>query len=581
MSKIQEIAKLLKQAVNKEQVEVVYTAANPLSAENFRELAEVFGETTTVIQKSNAQMGVGFKLSYGGLELDSTLHAQAADFAKQAEDTNDAVAKIKQLLEDYNPRLQIQEIGQVISVKDGVCYATGLSHCQSQELLYFPEKDIYGIALSLDLDSVGIIVLEQAHKLEIGDKVERTMEIAKVPVGEELLGRVVNPLAKALDGKPEPKTENRYPIEKVAPGVITREEVNKPLKTGITAIDALVPIGRGQRELILGDRQIGKTAIAIDTIINQKEENVICIYVSIGQKASKLSRIVETLTSHDAMEYTIIVGATAADSASLQYIAPYAATAMAEYFCDQGKDVLIIYDDLTKHAVAYRELSLLLRRPPGREAYPGDVFYLHSRLLERACNLSQAFGGGSITALPIIETQAGDISAYIPTNVISITDGQIYLETDLFYKGVRPAINAGLSVSRVGSAAQTKPMKKVAGSTKLTLAQFRELEAFSQFASDLDANTKEQLEKGKRITELLKQNIQQPLSDLDQVLNMFAVNNNVFQKVEVNLVSNAAQEWRDYVKANADSVCENIKQGVWDAEIEAKLKELTQQFINA
>lgn len=581
MSKLKEIATLLKQSVNKEQTEVIYTAAAPLSQTDFTEISEVFGKDTIVVQKSNSQMGAGFKLSFGGLELDSTLHAQAADFSKQAKDTDDAIEKIKQLLEEYNPKHQIQEIGQVISVKDGVCYATGLTHCQSQELLYFPEKEVYGIALSLDIDSVGIIVLEQAAKLEIGDKVERTMEIAKVSVGEELLGRVINPLAKALDGKPEPKSTKSYPIEKVAPGVITREEVNKPLKTGITAIDALVPIGRGQRELILGDRQTGKTAIAIDTIINQKEENVICIYVSIGQKASKLSRIVETLTSHDAMEYTIVVAATAADSASLQYIAPYAATAMAEYFCDQGKDVLIIYDDLTKHAVAYRELSLLLRRPPGREAYPGDVFYLHSRLLERACNLSNEFGGGSITALPIIETQAGDISAYIPTNVISITDGQIYLETDLFYKGVRPAINAGLSVSRVGSAAQTKPMKKVAGSTKLTLAQFRELEAFSQFASDLDATTKEQLEKGKRITELLKQNIQEPLSDLDQVLNMFAVNHNVFQKVEVALVNKKATEWRDYVKANAASVCENIKQGTWDNEVESKLKELAEQFRDA
>ena len=419
-----------------------------------------------------------------------------------------------------------KEVGTVLEVSDGVVRASGLTHVSSMEMVEF-EKGGAGVVLNLEQDNVGVMVFGEDRLIAEGDIVKRTGRILEVPVGDKIIGRVVNPLGQPLDEQGEIQTNETLPVEKVAPGVITRQSVNTPVQTGITAIDAMIPIGRGQRELIIGDRQTGKTAIAIDTIINQKGKDLLCIYVAIGQKSSKTARIVAELRARGAMEYTTVVVSAASDPAALQYIAPYAGCAMAEYFMNKGKDVLIVYDDLSKHAWAYRNISLILRRPPGREAYPGDVFYAHSRLLERSAKLNKDFGGGSITALPIIETQAGDVSAYIPTNVISITDGQIYLESELFYQGIRPALNVGLSVSRVGSNAQIKPMKKVSGKLRLDLAQYRELAAFSQFGSDLDDTTKNQLERGKRLTEILKQGQYAPIPVEDQVLMIFAATQDI------------------------------------------------------
>jgi len=404
-----------------------------------------------------------------------------------------------------------------------------------------------------------------------GDEVRSTGKILSVPVGEMMIGRVVNPLGEAIDGKGEIKSETFYPVEKVAPGVITRKSVSVPVQTGIKAIDAVIPVGRGQRELIIGDRQTGKTAIAIDTIINQKGQDLICIYVAIGQKESKIARIVAELEKRGAMEHTIMVVAGASDPAALSFISPYSGCAMGEYFLDKGKDVLIIYDDLSKHAWAYRQISLILRRPPGREAYPGDIFYLHSRLLERSARLNENFGGGSITALPIIETQAGDVSAYIPTNVISITDGQIYLETDLFYKGIRPALNVGLSVSRVGSAAQTKVMKKVAGKLRLDLAQFRELEAFAQFGSDLDENTKKQIERGRRTVEILKQDQYEPMAMPNQVAILYALTNGFLDDVEVEKIKAWENDFHKYLKTSNKEILNSI----------AEKKELSDEIVVA
>ena len=412
---------------------------------------------------------------------------------------------IKEQIKNYSSKIELTDIGTVVTVGDGIANIHGLDNCLSGELLEF-KNGVYGIALNLEQDFVGTIMLGSDSDIKEGDIVKRTGKIVSVPVGEELLGRVVNALGQPIDGKGPILTTETAPIERNAPGIISRRSVHKPLQTGIKAVDSMIPIGRGQRELIIGDRQTGKTSIALDTIINQHDKDVICIYVAIGQKRSTVANVVDILTKAGAMDYTIVVSATASELAPLQYIAPYSGCAMGEYFLNKGKDVLCVYDDLSKHAVAYRTLSLLLKRPPGREAYPGDVFYLHSRLLERACCLNEKHGGGSLTALPIIETQAGDVSAYIPTNVISITDGQIFLETDLFNSGVRPAVNPGISVSRVGSAAQIKAMKKVSGSLKLAYSQYRELQAFSQFASDLDKDTKERLAKGERIVEVLKQN---------------------------------------------------------------------------
>ncbi len=423
-------------------------------------------------------------------------------------------------LEGYKTEVDISETGSVIEVGDGIARVYGIKNAMSMELVEF-ESGVMGVVLNLEENSAGVVVFGDTRLIKEGDKVKTTGNIMQTKVGEELLGRIVDPLANPLDGKGEIKSRETLPIDKIAPGIVYRQPVKEPLQTGIKAIDSMIPIGRGQRELIIGDRQTGKTAIAVDTIINQKDNEVICIYVAIGQKRSTVARIVDTLEKYGAMDYSIVVAATASDPAPLQYIAPYAGCAMGEYFMGKGKDVLIIYDDLTKQAAAYREMSLLLRRPPGREAFPGDIFYLHSRLLERAAKLSEEMGGGSLTALPIIETQAGDISAYIPTNVISITDGQIFLSADLFYSGVRPAINVGTSVSRVGGNAQIKAMKQVAGTLRLDMAQFRELEAFAQFGSELDPATQSQLTRGRRLVEVLKQPQYRPMTVEEQIVQIF------------------------------------------------------------
>jgi F-type H+-transporting ATPase subunit alpha len=453
---------------------------------------------------------------------------------------------IKEKIQGFEKRVDVSETGSVIQVGDGIAKVYGLDGAMAGEMLEFPGS-LYGIALNLEEDSVGAVLMGDDTGIKEGDPVKRTGRIAEVPVGEALVGRVVNAIGQPLDGKGPIKSSTFRRIELRAPGVVTRQSVREPLQTGIKAIDAMIPIGRGQRELIIGDRQTGKTAIAVDTIINQRGQNVFCIYVAIGQKRSTVARVVKTLEEHHAMEYSIVVSATASDSASMQYLAPYAGVAIGEYFRDGGKHALIVYDDLSKHAVAYRQLSLLLRRPPGREAYPGDVFYLHSRLLERAAKLNEKLGGGSLTALPIIETQAGDVSAYIPTNVISITDGQIYLASDLFYSGIRPAINVGLSVSRVGGSAQIKTMKQVAGSLRLDLAQYREMAAFAQFGSELDKTTQAQLARGARMVELLKQGQYRPMPVADQVLAIYAGVNGFLDDVPVNKIRQFEDELVHYV----------------------------------
>ena len=469
----------------------------------------------------------------------------------------------------------------VLEIGDGVARVSGLSQIAASETVEFEtsEGKVEGVVLNLEENQIGVVVLGEQEKIKEGDLVRGTGRILSVPVGEVLIGRVVNALGEAVDGKGAIKTDKYYPIEKIAPGVITREGVRKPVQTGVKAIDAMIPIGRGQRELIIGDRQTGKTAIAIDAILSQKGQDMICIYVAIGQKESKVARIVQELNERGAMDYTIIVLAGASDPAALSYIAPYSGCAMGEFFMDQGKDVLVIYDDLSKHAVAYREISLLLRRPPGREAYPGDVFFLHSRLLERAAKLNKDFGGGSLTALPIIETQAGDLSAYIPTNVISITDGQIFLEADLFYQGIRPALNVGLSVSRVGSSAQTKAMKKVAGKLRLDLAQFRELAAFAQFASDLDEGTRKQIERGRRITEILKQPQYQPMPVENQVAILYAVINGYLDEVPVEKVRDFESGLHEYLKASYKELLNQITvKKELDEASEEKLKKVIEEF---
>jgi len=445
-----------------------------------------------------------------------------------------------------------KNVGKIAEIGDGVARVWGLSDVSASEIISFhpsgPEahraggKNIKGLALNLEEDTVGVIVFGDWTKLKEGDTAETTGKILEIPVGEALIGRVIDALGRPIDGKGTVNTKKNYPTEKIAPGVVFRESVNTPLQTGLKAIDSMIPIGRGQRELIIGDRGLGKTAICTDTIINQKGQNVICIYVAIGQKTSKIAKVVDTLNKYRAMDHTIVVAASAADSATMQYVAPYAGCAIGEYFMDQGKDALVIYDDLSKHAWAYRQISLLLGRPSGREAYPGDIFYLHSRLLERAAKMGKEYGGGSLTALPIIETQAGDLSAYIPTNVISITDGQIYLETDLFNAGIRPAVNPGLSVSRVGGAAQTKMMKKVAGSLRLDLAQYRELATFAQFGSDLDEATQKRLERGKRIVEVLKQPQYKPMDTSAQVVILWAVNNGYLDNVPIEELSDTEEK---------------------------------------
>ena len=470
------------------------------------------------------------------------------------------IEELKRQIADFKVEPSEQTFGLVVQVGDGIAKISGLRSVMMSEMLEFQGDggSVFGVVLNLEDDLVGAVVLGDYSSIREGDKVVALNRILEVPAGDGLIGRVVNPLGEVLDGKGEIKAEAFVPVEKIAPGVITRQGVTQPVQTGIKAVDAMVPIGRGQRELIIGDRQTGKTAIAIDTIINQRGQKMKCIYVAIGQKESKVASIVAKLEAAGAMDYTTIVLAGASDPAPMLYLAPYAGVAMAEYFLAKGEDVLIIYDDLSKHAVAYREMSLLLKRPPGREAYPGDVFYLHSRLLERACKLSKEYGGGSITALPIIETQAGDVSAYIPTNVISITDGQIYLEPDLFYKGQRPAINAGLSVSRVGSAAQTKAMKKVAGKMRLEAAQFRELAAFTQFGSDLDQDTKNKLERGKRLMEILKQGQYAPMSMAEQVISFFALTNGYLDNVPVDNILAVEKNLLEYLRNSHESILQAI-----------------------
>jgi F-type H+-transporting ATPase subunit alpha len=485
---------------------------------------------------------------------------------------------IKEQIRDYEKTVEIQEVGTVLSTGDGIARVYGLDKVAAGELLEFPHG-IYGIALNLEEDNVGAALFGETHVIKEGDTVKRTGRIAEVPVGKEMIGRVVNALGEPIDGRGPIDAKERRRIELKAPGIVARQPVKEPLQTGLKAIDGMIPIGRGQRELIIGDRQTGKTAVAIDAIINQKSGNVICIYVAIGQKRSTVAQVVDRLRESGAMEYTIIVAATASESAPLQFIAPYSGCTMGEYFRDNGGHALVIYDDLSKHAVAYRQLSLLLRRPPGREAYPGDVFYLHSRLLERAAKMSNERGGGSLTALPIIETQAGDVSAYIPTNVISITDGQIFLESDLFYSGVRPAINVGISVSRVGGNAQIKAMKQVAGTLRLELAQYREMAAFAQFGSDLDAATQKQLNRGARLVELLKQGQYQPLAVEQQVLIIYAGTNGYVDELPIASLKKYEQELFSFISSKHPEVFADIlKKRELDGELRAKLNQVLGEF---
>lgn len=555
--------------VNKEAVEV--------------EIKKIFPELKTVACYSDSRILYGIRVVADNITVDTTVTADLrklrnALMAVDVTDKDKIVELFKQRITKAKSLTdKVSDSGIVTQVKDGIVQIHGLYYCMNQELLTI-NGSTKALAMNLGKKSIGAIILDSQAPVNAGDIVTRTGTVMAIPVSDSLLGRVINPLGEPLDGLSEIQISETREIEKIAPGVLARKPVNKPLQTGITAIDALIPIGRGQRELLLGDRQTGKTSIAIDTILNQKGENVICIYVAVGQKDAKMASLVETLRKQGAMDYTIVINTSAGDAPSLLYLAPYAGITIAEYFAQKGKDVLIVYDDLSKHAVAYRELSLLLRRPPGREAYPGDVFYLHSRLLERSANLAQEYGGGSITALPIVETQAGDISAYIPTNVISITDGQIFLESNLFHKEIRPAINVGLSVSRVGSSAQTKPMKKVAGSIKLALAQYRELEAFSQFSSDLDAKTKEQLERGKRITEVLKQKNFNPVPVEQQVVRIFAVSSGIFDSVPVEKLGNLLGIMADTINRHDESLLAEIKSGMWDEAITKRLTTALTEF---
>ena len=491
---------------------------------------------------------------------------------------DDITQQLRRQIEEFEPPLERREVGTVMSVGDGIARISGLSGAMATELLEFPQG-VPGIALNLEREVGGAVVMGPYEHIEEGDTVKSTGQIASVPVGEELIGRVIDAVGTPIDGKGDLHLTERYPIERIAPGVIDRDNVDTPVQTGIKAIDAMLPVGRGQRELIIGDRQTGKTAIAIDTILNQQGGDLTCIYVAIGQRQGQIAQVVATLADHGALDHTVVVAASAADPAPLQYIAPYAGCAIGEYFMEQGRDALVIYDDLSKHAWAYRQVSLLLRRPPGREAYPGDVFYLHSRLLERAAQLSENRGGGSLTALPIIETLAGDVSAYVPTNVISITDGQIYLETELFHSGQRPAVNAGLSVSRVGGDAQTKAMKKVSGRMRLELAQFRSLAGFAQFGSDLDATTRDQLERGLRLTELLKQSQYKPVPLADQVIAIYALTEGFAAEVSVSDIQRYADDLVEFIGSTHPEIRSTIssRREITD-DIESALRAALDEF---
>ena len=533
----------------------------------------------------------GFRIEIGTStykwNLDRIFDWSAEGRAKQLKESiseairgkQDVLPMIRQAIEDFEPVPRDEEVGTVLTVGDGIATISGLEDAEYGEILLF-ECGIKGMILDLKEDEIGCVIFGDESEITEGSMVRRTKKVAGIPVGEAFLGRVINALGEPVDGKGPIAQEDYYPIENPAPGIIDRQPVNRPMETGLLSIDSMFPIGRGQRELIIGDRQTGKTAIALDTILNQKGKGVVCIYVAIGQKASSVAQLAENLRRHGAMDYTIIVNATASDSATLQYIAPYSGCAMGEFFMNHGRDVLIVYDDLSKHAVAYRTLSLLLERSPGREAYPGDVFYLHSRLLERSAHLSDALGGGSMTALPIVETQAGDVSAYIPTNIISITDGQIFLESDLFHSGQRPAVNVGLSVSRVGGAAQTKAMKKATGAIRLDLAQYREMEVFMQFSSDLDEATKKQLRYGQGLMRLLRQKQYNPYKQHEQVILLTAAMGHVFQDVPVDRIPQFSRDMLDAAAAEIPDLCEKIDRTGETSEEERKsLLEFAQRFL--
>ena len=532
-------------------------------------LEKKYNAAVAVIPKQDDSVRDGFRIEIGTStykwNLDRIFDWSAEGRAKQLKQSiseairgkQDVLPMIRQTIEDFEPVPKDEEVGTVLTVGDGIATISGLEDAEYGEILLF-ECGIKGMILDLKEDEIGCVIFGDESEITEGSMVRRTKKVAGIPVGEAFMGRVINALGEPVDGKGPITQEDYYPIENPAPGIIDRQPVNRPMETGLLSIDSMFPIGRGQRELIIGDRQTGKTAIALDTILNQKGKGVVCIYVAIGQKASSVAQLAENLRKHGAMDYTIIVNATASDSATLQYIAPYSGCAMGEFFMNHGKDVLIVYDDLSKHAVAYRTLSLLLERSPGREAYPGDVFYLHSRLLERSAHLSDALGGGSMTALPIVETQAGDVSAYIPTNIISITDGQIFLESDLFHSGQRPAVNVGLSVSRVGGAAQTKAMKKATGAIRLDLAQYREMEVFMQFSSDLDEATKKQLRYGQGLMRLLRQKQYNPYKQHEQVILLTAAMGHIFQDVPVDKIPQFSRDLLDSAASEIPDLCEKI-----------------------
>ena len=568
-------------------LDISIKSAQPLSDEEMKKLTQIICETfISCHNEVDSDVIGGVRMQVGDTVYDGTLahtldrlSQDVEDNTRQSDSQMRSIADgIKQQLEKVNGDIDVFQTGEVITLGDGICRVSGLADVMAGEMLEFP-GGLKGMVQDLDKNNVGVVLLGPFGHLQEGDSVRRTGRIVEVPVGDALIGRVVDAMGSPIDGKGPIKTDSFRPVESPAPSVLSRQPVSVPLQTGLKAIDALVPIGRGQRELIIGDRQTGKTAIALDAIINQKGKDVICIYVAIGQKESTVSSVVEKLRSHGAMDYTIVVAATASEPAPMLYIAPYAGAAMGEYFMYSGKDVLIVYDDLSKQATAYREISLLLQRPPGREAYPGDVFYLHSRLLERAARLNAESGGGSMTALPIIETQAGDISAYIPTNVISITDGQIFLESDLFHSGVRPAINVGLSVSRVGGAAQLGAMKQVAGRLRVDLAQYRELASFAQFGSDLDKSTRDTLHRGARMTEVLKQGQYVPMSAADQVIAIFAVSEGYADDLELSDVARFESELIDYVNRSYPEFQGEVLSGKkLNADQQAKLKECIVNF---
>lgn len=571
---------------DRENQAVLYSAEPPSEEQDHRFhtfLEKKYGSDFSFQWIQNEKISNGFRLEVGSEVYDWTASGRfkqlKSQIKKAADGNGNIVSLIKETLQDWTPEPAAQEMGTVLTIGDGIAVIDGLEHAVYGEILLFP-SGIKGMVQDLSKKKVGCILFGDEEEISEGDLVRRTGKLAGIPVGNEFTGRVIDALGTPIDGKGKIEPEGYRPIENPAPGIIERQPVNKPLETGLLAIDSMFPIGRGQRELIIGDRQTGKTAIAVDTILNQKGKNVICIYVAIGQKTSSVAKLVENLRKRDAMEYTIVVNASASDPAPLQYIAPYSGCALGEYFMNKGKDVLIVYDDLSKHAIAYRSLSLLLERSPGREAYPGDVFYLHSRLLERAAHLSDERGGGSMTALPIVETQAGDVSAYIPTNIISITDGQIFLESDLFFAGQRPAVNVGLSVSRVGGDAQTKAMKNAAGAIRLDLAQYREMEVFTQFSSDLDESTKKQLVYGEGLMQLLRQPQYSPLKQYEQVILLVAALNHVMQNLSVAQVREFRDDLLRDFRQKEYPLCEEIENtGILSSENRQKILERSKEFL--